>query len=55
MTNREWLATLTDEDFAKYMRCVRDYDTTEPCNEAPKVNCDKHIARWLKAKHEEEK
>ena len=44
MTNREWLATLTDEDLAKFMRCVRDYDTTKPCDETPKANCDKHIA-----------
>ena len=49
MTNREWLNTLTDEEFEKYLSCI------SYCGLCPsRVRCAERKINWLKAEHEEE-
>lgn len=52
MTNREWLATLTDEELAKHLEfscnsCIYEPDSTL-C-----WDCVKGLKEWLKSEHED--
>ena len=49
MTNREWLNTLTDEEFIYFLDCLKFCDL---CRTG--VTCREHKLNWLKAEHEEE-
>nr|DAE55184.1 MAG TPA: hypothetical protein [Caudoviricetes sp.] len=64
MTNREWLQTLTDEEFAKWNfdiscgMCANNPATGICKNISYMANFDENrcidgIARWLKQKHKE--
>lgn len=53
MTNREWLQTLTDEEFARIVRsckcCIGQTDI-EKCSE---LLCSDGCIEWLKQEHTE--
>ena len=51
MTNRDWIATLTDEELAKHLEfscnsCVYEPDST-PCGD-----CVGGVLEWLKSEHD---
>lgn len=54
MTNREWLQTLTDEEFVQLMcyscECCTGHTDLEKCN---KMLCRDGRIEWLKQEHKE--
>lgn len=54
MTNREWLETLTDEEFVRIMcyscECCTGHTDLEKCN---KMLCRDGRIEWLKQEHKE--
>ena len=55
MTNREWLATLTDEEFVRIMcyscECCTGHTDLEKCD---KMLCRDGRIEWLKQEHKED-
>lgn len=55
MTNREWLQTLTDEEFVQIMcyscDCCTGHTDLEKCN---KMLCRDGRIEWLKQEHKED-
>ena len=60
MTNREWLATLTDEQFVKFMRtfkesnCVACVQGYTPLNDGDCGSCYEGQVEWLSMEHDNE-
>lgn len=63
MTNREWLESLSDEQFAKFLMkrkvceiCAYHRFYRSVCNSKTilRLNCSKGVIEWLKAEHEED-
>lgn len=56
MTNREWLQTLTDEEFARMMwyscECCAGHGDLKKCHKQP--SCRDGRLKWLKQKHKED-
>ena len=64
MTNREWLMSLSDEDFSSNLLCIIvnnemcsycENGDTEQCRSFSDStdDCDRAFAKWLKAEHRE--
>ncbi|MDO4953350.1 MAG: Lar family restriction alleviation protein [Synergistaceae bacterium] len=53
MTNREWLNTLTDEELAKHIECIRRVDPSIQKCPYGKF-CPECKTTWLKEEHKEE-
>lgn len=55
MTNREWLNTLTDEEFVRMMWCSCEccvaQGNMKECRK--QASCNEGRLRWLKKEHEE--
>ena len=55
MTNREWLATLTDEQLVKFMRTFKE-GMCDCCSvsrpELCDVNCFHNQVKWLSMEHD---
>ena len=57
MTNREWLQSLSDEDFGQFLLdaypdCLDCY-ATDICEADGETPCKVFMAKWLKAEHKE--
>lgn len=57
MTNREWLMSLSDEEFGQvlldvYSSCLDCY-ATDICEADGETLCKVFMAKWLKAEHKE--
>ena len=55
MTNREWVNTLSDEEFAKIFEVDEPYCTNCTVSGEDHQPCDKCLVEWLKRKHENPK
>lgn len=54
MTNREWLESLSDEEFATAINNIHECDNCENFWECDRAYCDKKIVDWLRAEHKAE-
>lgn len=57
MTNREWLETLSDEEFTRVMwyscECCAGYGSLKECFKQP--SCREGRLKWLKQEHKGDK
>lgn len=56
MTNREWLESLSDEEFVKEIsksRCERCFLTTKQCLKETAISCNRARVMWLSAEHKD--
>lgn len=51
-TNRQWLESLSDEEFNKFVVVTCNRCIYKPCNHSY-ANCTKGILAWLQAEHKE--
>ena len=60
MTNREWLASLSDKELAKWIfsahpcECCDWQNNTPGCWDDDDASCEAAWERWLKSEHKDE-
>ena len=59
MTNREWIAGMTDKQLAEFLYAIQDYPSCEYCSYDSKRSCAINqdclggMEKWLKQEHKE--
>ena len=54
MTNREWLESLSDEEYVRELNSCHRCDECELTGECDSQSCDRQFVRWLQSRHVEE-